>query len=233
MSGNFRDALRHGEDCPATEVMLEAMEHGAGANQAIAAHVKQCPSCQTELALFRSFESGEVEAGERAAVDYIVRGLRNPQSEPWWRRLLALGTPVRLGGFAVAAAALLLTFGLSTQWQSRRSFPPPGPETGALRSSAIVGISPQGEVAAFPSIIRWEPVPGASGYTVSLSEVDRNVIFHKNVTSPELEVPKSMLELMVPGRTVLLTIAATDASGSQIAQSGQIRVAVRAAPVSH
>jgi hypothetical protein len=185
------------------------------------------------LALFRSFESCEVDAGERAAVDYIVRRLRSPQSVPWWRRLLAFGTPVRLGGFAVATAALLLTFDLSTQWQARRTILPPGQQDDVLRSSAVRGILPQGEVAVFPPVIRWEPVPGATLYTVSLTEVDRNVIFHKNVTTSVLDVPPDVLKLIVPGKTVLLEITASDASGKQISQSGTTKVVVRPNPLLH
>ena len=216
MSEVFRRALRHGEDCPPPEAMIEAMEHGAAGHEEIPAHVKRCPACQTELALFRGFEAGEVKADERDAVDYILRRLRGEESAPGpslWQRLTGFWTPVRMGGFAVAAAALLLTIGLSTQWQSRRGTPETMQENDVLRSAVIRGISPQGDVAAFPDQIRWEPVPGAAEYNVTLSEVDRNVIFHKKFTTPALDVPQEVRTLMVPGKTVLLLITAMDSSG--------------------
>jgi hypothetical protein len=237
MSEAFREALRHGEDCPELDVMLQAMEPGGSGNDRISAHLEKCPSCQTELALFRTFEAGDVDASERKAVDYIVRRLRSPQSVPWWRRLMAFGPPLRLGGFAVAAAALLLTIGLSTQWQSRRGAPELTPQAGqqsdTMRSSAVRGILPHGEVTAFPRVIRWEPVPGASAYTVSITEVDRNVIFNRNVTTPQLDLPQDVLNLMVPGKAVLLAITASDSLGSLIAQSGTLRVIVHPDPVFH
>ena len=62
MSMDLRDALRHGADCPAPDVMIEAMEHGGAGREMIAPHVEKCPACQTELAMFRGFDNSEVRA---------------------------------------------------------------------------------------------------------------------------------------------------------------------------
>jgi hypothetical protein len=231
MSQNMREALRHGDDCPTVEILIEAMEHGAAGRPAIASHVEKCPACQTELAMFRGFEAGKVRADEREAVDSIVRRLRR-ETEPgpavtFWPRILGWLTPVRMGGLALVAAAILLTVGLSTQWQTRRGVSDSLPESGVTRSAAIRGISPQGEVAAFPEQIRWEPVPGAVEYDVTLSEVDRNVIFHKTFTTPALEVPTDIRRIIVPGKTVLLLISARNAAGLEMARSGMIRIVVQ------
>jgi len=224
-------------------VLIETMEHGAdvpGTDRTkIAAHVEKCPVCQTELSLYRGFEAGEVQADEREAVDHIVGVLRGrapgparlPEQKPsrsWWSGVAEWLTPGRMGGFAVAAAALLLTVGVGLQWQARRGASEPVGEADVTRSAVIRGVIPQGEVAEFPAEFRWDAVPGAAAYTVTLSEVDRNVIFHNTFTTPVLEVPVNVRRLVVPGKTVLLQIQATDREGREIAQSGTTRVSVRA-----
>ncbi|MDQ1474420.1 MAG: hypothetical protein QOJ99_5900 [Bryobacterales bacterium] len=202
MNDVLRNVLSHGEDCPAPEVMIEAMAHGAPKHDEISSHVAGCPPCQTELALFRSFEAADFKPDEREAVDYIVRRMRGEQSRQaipgsgwpvFWTRLSGFWNPVRVGGFATATAAVLLIIGLSTQWQTQRRLPERLPENDALRSTVINGVNPQGELAAIPDRIRWDPVPGAAEYSVTLSEVDRTVIFHKTFTSNVFA--------LTPGRT--------------------------------
>ena len=253
MNNGFRQALRHDGDCPPPEELIEAVEHSATSSgqglghEAIVAHAKTCPACQTELALFREFETGAVKPDEREAVDFIVRRLRGEADAPvvharppapslWvpsiWGRLAGYLTPVRMGGFAVAMAALLLTFGVSTQWRLRQALTERGAGSAAgteiMRSETIRGIVPTGEVAEFPAEIRWNAVAGAAEYDVTLLEVDQNVIFHKTFTTPVLLVPSGVRKLIVQGKTVLLQITAADASGRPVARSGSTRIHVSA-----
>jgi hypothetical protein len=231
MSMDLREALRHGEDCPAPQVMIEAMEHGGAGRELIAPHVEKCPACQTELAMFRGFETSEVRSDEKEAVDFIVRRLRGEREpEPaitFWQGLVGWLTPVRMGGFSLAAAAVLLTVGLNSQFQTRRGVTEPLPESSVTRSALIRGVEPEGEVAEFPRQIRWEAVAGAVSYEVTLTEVDRTVIFHNSFTTPVLEVPAGIRTLVVPGKMVILSIRATDANGIELAQSGQKKIQVR------
>jgi hypothetical protein len=97
----------------------------------------------------------------------------------------------------------------------------------------IKGISPKGEVAAFPDRITWDAVPGATEYKVTLSEVDRTVIFDKTFTSNVLELTDEERKLLLPRKTVLLLISASDAAGNEIARSGTTRVTVRPAFTVH
>jgi hypothetical protein len=164
-------------------------------------------------------------------VDFIVRRLRGEREpEPaitFWQGLVGWLTPVRMGGFSLAAAAVLLTVGLNSQFQTRRGVTEPLPESSVTRSALIRGVEPEGEVAEFPRQIRWEAVAGAVSYEVTLTEVDRTVIFHNSFTTPVLEVPAGILTLVVPGKMVILSIRATDANGIELAQSGQKKIQVR------
>ena len=89
-------------------------------------------------------------------------------------------------------------------------------------------VSPRGELSESPRSIQWEPVAGASQYTVTVSEIDRTEIFHKKVTYPQLLVPEETRKLLKPGKTALVQVNAEDPEGREIASSGAVRFQVRA-----
>ncbi len=212
MSDSLRQALARRPDCPALEELIEAPA-------TFEEHLGHCPACSAELALFRSFEAGEPAPDEREAVRFIVRRLNAPPAhEPFWRRLF---TPRWLGGMALAAAALLVAVGVSSQ--SRFGYTrPPATEDGTLRTTAVIITSPAGDLNHLPPAIEWRPVPGAVSYAVTFQEVDGTVIFYKNITSSPLTLPEKVNKLLVPGKRVLLEVVANDRAGMALARSGQV-----------
>ena len=228
MSDVVRQAIQHGADCPPLEVLIEAMQNPAPGSEAIAEHTNICPACQTELTLFREFELAEAKPDERDALKYIVNRLQGkPLSSSLWATLRAFFTPLRVGGLALGAAALLTVVGITTEWQHTHFGSSPMSEGDALRSVTVRGVVPQGNIPSFPEEIRWDGVAGAAAYDVTVTEVDGNVVFHKSFTTTRLQTPAELHRIMVPGKTILLQVNAVNASGSFVAQSGTIRVSVR------
>ncbi len=229
MSKDFRDALRHSGDCPPVEALIDVMEKGAAGDRAgFRKHVSACAACQTELALYREFEAGEVRNDERADVAFIVDRLRGiPKKESrrtrgFWQGVWPFqwGVPTWMGATAVAIAVILLTVGVVSQWRGQQRHPLSDDE--AIRSVAITITSPRGDVKESPHSIEWQPVSGASEYTVTLREVDHTLMFHNKVTSPRLLLPEERRTLLRPGKTVLVQVSASDAAGREIATSGAV-----------
>ena len=238
MNDEFRKALQHGPDCPPAETLIGVMEHGdpgdrAGINQ----HLHSCPACQTELAMYRGFEAGEVSADERSAVDFIVKRLQRPaaivpSTPSLWQRIFTrqqnFFTSRWMGVAALAMAAVLLTIGLTSQSRTGRVNPPVADDQ-TLRTSAVTITSPTGEMNESPGFIEWQPLAGAAEYTVTLSEIDGNVIFHKTFTTSRIHLPEEIRNLIKPGKKVLLEVSAENRTGSEIARSGMVSIRVNPA----
>jgi hypothetical protein len=52
----WQDAVAATKDCPTLEILERVMEESSS-NPRAAAHVAECPHCQSEIAMLRSFES--------------------------------------------------------------------------------------------------------------------------------------------------------------------------------
>jgi hypothetical protein len=233
MTDPIREALRRQPKCPSPESLIDVIEHRAPGDRAsLEDHLRSCPYCQAELALYRGFQTAEVSADEREAVEAIVKSLgpRAREETPrrsFWGRLFAPGPrPVWLAGAAFAMAAVLIAVGLTSQSRFRHSSPSVADSDQTLRSSAITVTSPVGDVIEAPRAIEWRAVPGGQRYSVELDEVDGNPIFHKNVTTPEVRLPEEVRTLIKPSKKILLTIEAMDSSGAVLARSGTIAIRV-------
>ena len=217
MSDSLRQALARRPDCPTLEELIEA-------SAAFEEHLGHCHACRAELALFRNFEAGEPAPDERGAVRFIVAQLGQltapPARETFWQRLF---TPRWLGGMALAAAALLVAVGLSSQWRLGHTSAP-ATEDGALRSTAVRITSPTGDLNQLPPAIEWRPVPGAVSYAIPCREVDGKVILNTYITSSPLILREPVNKLLVPGKKVLLEVVANDGAGIPLARSGQVGI---------
>jgi hypothetical protein len=214
-------------------LLIDVVEHRAPGDRAsLEGHLRSCPSCQAELALYRGFQTAEVQPDEREAVEAIAKTLGPRAREvttrrSFWGRLFEPGPrPVWLAGGAFAMAAVLIAVGLSSQSRSQHSSPSVADSDQSLRSSAINVTSPVGDVIEAPRAIEWKPVPEGQHYSVELAEVDGNPIFHKNVTTPEVRLPEEVRTLIKPSKKILLTIEAMDSSGAVLARSGAIAIRV-------
>jgi len=214
VSDLLRQALRRGPDCPPLEALL------AGGQ---AEHVSGCAGCQAELALFASFEAPlPANESERQAIPVIVNRLR---PKPFLARFF--GSRARLGGLALAAAAVILALGLASQWRTGRLEPVPETAVPVYRSPVIRVTPPLEDLSRPPAEIRWDAVKGAAVYDVSVAEVDRNIIFNDSLTNPVLSVPASLSKLIVPGKTLSFRVSARDSAGRELASSGSVTLRVR------
>src|SRR4029077_14344888 len=165
------------DECLPLEV-LERMTKSSSADPKAAAHLAECPHCQTELSMLKSFEASVPSADEGAAVAWIAAQLERKQNASslqqkmvrqkmakpaaervsFWRAMFKL--PYMAGAGALAAVLILagsLYNGGNSNNPSLHN--PNGPEI--YRSDVVKLIAPLGEMAQAPEEFRWEAVKGA------------------------------------------------------------------------
>jgi putative zinc finger protein len=230
----LRQALQPSAECLSIEQLgryaddvLAPIERGAAD-----AHVRGCANCRTELALMESFRTLSVRDDEAAIVRSGVEQLNRRRSEifgdtrhemSFLRRFLSIGA---LRPALAMATVLLAIVGGYYLTQPASRFPSGmGPDV--TRSSSVTVQAPVGDQSVAPERLEWQAVSGAVRYRVRLSEVDRHEIWSAEATATAIELPRSVRELIVPGKTLLWQVTAIDASNVAIADSAlqQFRVA--------
>jgi len=221
----IKSALQSGPDCLPLEVLASRMDLPAESKERRAAetHLGECAHCRTELALLREFESGAVRPEEQEAVEWITERLARgsahpfvrpagPRQTPWWRRRWTAPA------FAVAlAAAATLIVAINVEWR-QPAIPGEGPDV--VRSTPLRAISPVGDLSAPPQEFRWTAVSGASRYRLTVTEADRTLVFQDRFTTTSVPVPGEVRKALQPARTLFWSVAAEDASGSDIGSTG-------------
>lgn len=230
-------ALQRGPDCPSFDALTQALELREGAADRVSAeqHVKGCAACRTELALFQEFELGRARPEEIAEADWIAArlagSLANKKSTAvgtrprWWQRLWS--SPAGLGAVA-AAAVVILAVVLAVPW--RHSEPVREGSGDVLRSAPLRAIEPAGELSVVPKEFRWSAVDGAATYVVTVTEVDRTVLFRGNVSATSLPVSSEVKRVIQPGKTLLWKVSAEDVSGRKLTESGEQRFRLEGPP---
>ena len=97
---------------------------------------------------------------------------------------------------------------------------------GVLRSRAVTLVAPVDDVERAPTELRWEPVPGAASYAVTMTEVDRTEVWRAEVKGPQAPLPAAVRARIVPGKPFQWQVEARDASGAVVAGSGMQRFRV-------
>ena len=226
-------ALGPANDCPRLEDLERLLNKDAPTG--IERHVAGCSYCQTELQMLRSFTSNQVGEHEKTAVDAIAARLKVRSStiptrrtalvesrHSWWKRIFE----VRWLSPAAATLAIVLVFaGITIEVRRERR---PSLDTGTsgaevLRSSGIAILSPIGDLREKPTGIRWEAAPNATRYRVRIMEVDHTELWNTDATSPRVDLPPDVESLIVPWKTLLVQVAAFDASGRKLAESETVR----------
>ena len=228
----LKAALSGADDCPPLEELERLLNPGAPLS--LKGHVDTCSHCQTELQMLRAFTSNEVAEHERAAVDSIAARLRarsTPTStlrhaikehRPWWTRILAVRwlTPAT-AALSLALVVTGVTIELRQGRQPRLDTTVGGADV--LRSSALTVLSPVGDIKEKPSEIRWDAAPNAARYRVQIMEVDHRQLWGIETATPRIDLPARVENLIVPAKTLLIQIAAFDASGNKVAESEIVR----------
>jgi hypothetical protein len=233
----FKTALKPGAGCPPVTQLEQFLTESPTPSAALAAHVKSCAFCRTEVQLLREFYSGSERETGTAAVQAIASRLRARSNEIFKRETASIEMGARprrsfwrtswFGPAAVAAAAIVvvLTVGL----QMRTSAPalhPPGAGPEVLRSNAIFVTAPSGDVAQAPLEIRWQPAPGAAKYKVRLLEVDGQELWSMETSESTVQIPGAIRARIVPAKTLLCQVSAFDEAGRQVALSDTVRFRV-------
>lgn len=234
-----RDALRAAlgptEACPPLEELERFASREEPAAPALSGHVQSCPYCQTEVLLLQEFLTSQTGASSQdvSKVTGLLRARSGeifrqafpvPPRLPWWRTAF---TVRRLAQASLATAAILLMVAAVVFYRSATSRPrlQAANQTGGevLRSGSFAILSPVGDLRSGPKEVRWEPVPKATSYRISMLEVDRNELWTAETTEDHVELPAAIQARIVPAKTLFCEIIAVDSSGNKVGDTGLVR----------
>jgi hypothetical protein len=125
----------------------------------------------------------------------------------------------------LAAAAVLAMVGYLA-WDPEPRVGPSPPGELIYRTVTVQVVGPTGDVLEAPAELSWVAVDGAVRYEVQVLEVDRTILWRTTSLSERVLLPGSVVERIVPGKTLLWEVTATDGSGTSIASSGTQRFRV-------
>ena len=221
----WQEAAAATKECLPLET-LEQMMDNTSRDAKAAAHLAGCAHCQTELAMLKNFEESTPSADEGAAVAWIAAQLERRQnapvaqqkiaSVPFWRTMFRIPY---LAGAAALAAVLIFGFSLyhgNTDGPGRIN---PSLGNGQFRSGSIHLVSPIADQPSAPSEFRWNPVQGASSYTVELKDVAGITLATANTAQNVLPVTPEMRANMTSGKPLKWKVTAKNAAGTEIANS--------------
>lgn len=223
---SLKTQLQAGDGCLSIERLGEPL------TAAERAHVDGCARCEAELALWQQFNEAVPAPDEGAAVRWITSELRR-RLQPartegagarWHKVFQTVSLRPALGLAAAAALAVVVISSVA-----RDPEPAVGETSGeqVYRSAAVRVIAPTGDLDRVPSVLEWTPFPDVSRYDVELLEVDRTRLWRTTTREPRVALPKSVIDKIVPGKTLLWEVAALDGSGKVLGTSGPQRFRVR------
>jgi hypothetical protein len=208
--------------------VLEKMTEGASGDAKATAHLAECPHCQTELAMLKSFEASVPSEEEGAAVAWIAAQLERKQNAantrqtaarvPFWRVMFRM--PYLAGAAALAVVLVLgvsLYRGMNVEGPSKVGGGSYG--SSAFRSGAVHLVSPVGEQPQAPAEFHWDAVPNASSYVVELKDVANQTLASTKSAQNTLAVTPEMRANMLPGKPLNWKVTALDAQGKPVADS--------------
>ena len=229
----WRDAVSASKECPSIAVLEKIME-GSSPDPKTQLHVADCPRCQSEISMLRSFEYSVPSKDEGAAVAWIAAQLeRNQQARsaqpvksvavPFWRAMFRLPYMA-----AAAALAVAITLGISL-YVNDGGRPPLDTHLGTdmMRSGDIRLTTPSGALSQAPDQLSWEAWPGAASYSVQITgiDIDHTVVWKGQTAATSVTVTPDMKLQMRPGKPLEWTVTALDATGKELATGkGRFRV---------
>ena len=226
-----RDLLKSSVAPTPNCLSLAELERIASAPDQHHEHASKCPRCQSEVAMLRAFESDAALPAEGAAVAWIssqldrrLEQIKNPrqqrrqQTRLWLGRLWSYG---KLRLFLPAAVVSAVAIAIVAIRPSRE------PELSAhlgngptiLRTEEIKLVRPAGEIPQAPQKLEWEAFPGVAKYKVQIMEVDESMLWTSQTTDNSVTIPASVRTIIIPGKTMLWRVTASDFQGRVIASS--------------
>jgi hypothetical protein len=226
----WQDAVAATKDCPPVEVLESVMEESSSDPRA-AAHVAECPHCQSEIAMLRSFESSAPSENEGAAVAWITAQLERNQKAPatqsssnvvpFWRAMFRLP-------YMAASAALIVAIALGVSlYHGNDGKPQLGvPQVGVYRGE--IHLNTIGDLPQAPDQLTWEAVPGAASYSLEVDDVTGDKMWESKSTENSITLDPAVKAKMIPGKPLKWAVTAVDANGKELATGkGNFRVALK------
>jgi len=219
--------LGAGEDCLTdAELAILAGEVGSGQDRSRwTSHIESCARCATELEMLHRFERAETSDEEAGDVEWIAHRLEERQSEIFGqprerpeRKVLSMPAR-RWWMIPLAAAAGVVFVVVAVDWNRGGPGPLPRPDTAAVvRSGQVALVAPAGDLETPPESLRWTPVDSAARYRVTVSEVDRTVVWSGEATGVVVSAP-AVVRTARAGKTMYWEVEALDDAGNVIASS--------------
>jgi hypothetical protein len=227
----LKSALAPTSACLAPE-QLEALLDGKTSNS----HLADCPRCQAELSMLKSFESATPLHNEGAAVAWISanleRKIENIKSPARGRSAKARGSwTAEIFGLRgmrwVLPAAALAVVAIAGVLMLRSSHEPElqannNGQPAIYRSQEVEVVGPMGELRSVPVELRWHAFAGAESYKVVLMEIDKSPLWLYETKEVTAAIPVSLRAKMLPGKPILWQVTALDVQG-QILGASQIQ----------
>lgn len=183
---------RSARGCPEPQSLARilAKESSAAERRAFADHLVACPDCAAEYRLASSLGRW---AGEAAV---LVGGQDRLREEP--RRS-------RPRVWIAAAAAVVAAAGLAVLFfQGLGHATDTAVERGASLVTQALDPKDHANLSAPPPRLAWAAMEGAESYEVTIYDAESTPIWKSGpVTGTEIEVPASVRERLVPGRSYL------------------------------
>jgi len=220
-------------ECLAPE-QLEALVDGKETHP----HLANCPRCQAELAMLKSFESGSPLPDEGAAVAWIssqldrqLDSIKHPvrsraraaaqilEPQSWLSRIFGQGAwRWAVPATALVAAAIMAAIFLQPP-QEPSLQANAGRQPAIYRSQEIQVVSPVGDVQQVPSELQWRAFPGTGVYKVVVMEVDNSQLWSAETNESSVKIPASIRARMLPGKPILWQVTAVDEQGRVLGTS--------------
>jgi hypothetical protein len=239
----FKAALAATPEC----LSLQQLEELVSGRTQAPPHLLQCPRCQSELAMLKSFESSTPLPGEGAAVAWIssqldrqldqikspsgVAGQRaSATSSSWFAQLFGQ----RRTAFAMLATACALiavtSVVLLRSWKEPELSASLGNDTNVYRSAQLQAISPVGDVTGIPKTLVWQAFAGSSSYTVTVMEVDKSILWSGETKDLSVTIPGVVRARIIENKPILWQVTAVGPSGNVLAASSTQRFVYRQHP---
>jgi hypothetical protein len=235
----LKSALASTPDC-LTLPQLEVL--AAGQTQSNS-HLLQCPRCQAELEMLKSFESTEPLPGEGAAVAWIsshlerqVDQIKNPSrqtksrstsaSPSWMARLFGTGR-MRYSVLGAAVALVAITSVLVLRPSKEPELRASLGNQPVYRSQQVQVVGPAGDVAEVPKTLDWQGFPGAKTYKVVVMEVDQSPLWTTEISGTFVTIPDAVRGRIVVNKPILWQVTALDSAGTVLASSSTQRFLYR------
>jgi hypothetical protein len=231
----LRFALAAGAEC----LSAGQLEVLATSESPVHPHLAQCPRCQAELALLKSFTASEPLPDEGASVAWISAHLErqrdNIKNTTRGSALGSAGLKVKTGRLAnlfgwptmrwaipitvAAAAVVIISVTLLRPSKAPELQADLGRQPAIYRSQEVQLVAPIGDVADLPQELRWQPFPGADMYKAAIMEIDYTQLWSTQTRANSIAIPAAVRAKMFPGKPILWQVTALTPQGQVVATS--------------